>query len=109
MQTITFCGLHTYQIPSNAFTDKEDGTTRNLKLTLTKSNGQPVDDWMEFDAQTQVCPLKDTIPDFHGLYITFSKETPQKRLLPTTLNFQIMKAAKPGFPMLPSPTLTTLT
>ena len=53
-QNLSFCGLHTFQIPRNAFTDKEEGSTQNLKLTLTKTDGSPLDaDWIEFDKRSQ--------------------------------------------------------
>ena len=54
---ITFCGLHLLQIPSNAFTDKEEGSTQNLKLSLSKADDAPLEDWMEFDSKTQTLSM----------------------------------------------------
>lgn len=57
VQLITFCGLYSYQIPNNAFTDKEDGSTRNLQLSMSKTDGSPLDEWMEFDRDKQILSM----------------------------------------------------
>eukprot|EP00794_Sanderia_malayensis_P014171 gene14171-15650_t len=48
---IGFCGPFSYQIPSNTFTDKQDGNTNMLTLNLVKSNGETIGSefWLQFD------------------------------------------------------------
>ena len=51
----SYCGMNKYQIPEDAFTDLEDGKTRNLKLTLQDENHQDLDtnSWVQFNSSTQ--------------------------------------------------------
>ena len=51
-----FCQLFNESIPSTAFTDKRDGDTRNLKLTLLDKDGKPVsiDGWLQLDQHQNV-------------------------------------------------------
>ena len=52
---VGFCGILQYKIPSNTFSDKQDGNTHKLKLQLLQSNGMtiPIGNWLQFDAQSQ--------------------------------------------------------
>ena len=51
-----FCQLFNDSIPSTAFTDKRDGDTRNLKLTLLDKNAKAVsiNDWLQLDQHQNV-------------------------------------------------------
>ena len=64
-----FCQLFNDSIPPTAFTDKRDGDTRNLKLTLLDKDGKPVsiDDWLQLDQHQNVYgvvtkPVKKNAP-----------------------------------------------
>ena len=52
---IGFCGQLTYRIPSNTFTDKQDGNTLNLKLRLLNADATviPEGNWLHFDQAKQ--------------------------------------------------------
>lgn len=51
-----FCELFIDNISPNLFEDKQDGNTRNLKLTLTNLNGRalPINNWVQIDSQQNV-------------------------------------------------------
>lgn len=72
---ITIGRFYQLQIPANTFSDKEDGNTRNLKLTISLTYGKPLptDSWLMFNETSQTLygiPLKsdseggDTINEF---------------------------------------------
>ena len=52
---IPLCGYYEFIIPETAFYDAEDGSTRQLSLMLTKSDGSPLtsDSWIMFNEDTQ--------------------------------------------------------
>ena len=94
-QTITFCGLHTMKIPSNAFTDKEEGSTRSLKLTMSRDDGSPLEDWMEFDSvnQTLSMLLVSSMDNFlfqrrQKFKLTATDSSKLSRSQPVTINIQ---------------------
>lgn len=51
--TINQCGGMNMLVPSNMFTDPEDGNTRNLDTKLIKSNNQPLPHWINYDTTSQ--------------------------------------------------------
>ena len=53
---ISVCGARKFSIPNASFYDKEDGTTRNLKLSLTDRNNNSLsrDSWLYWEAEKQM-------------------------------------------------------
>ena len=53
---IPLCSLFNFRIPENTFYDKEDGSTRNLRLELRQFNDQQLAEtsWIQFVESTQV-------------------------------------------------------
>ncbi|XP_066916995.1 uncharacterized protein [Clytia hemisphaerica] len=52
-QKIQYCGNLKYEIPENTFSDKIDGGTRDLKLTVEYKGSSTLPDWISFSESSQ--------------------------------------------------------
>jgi len=97
-QSIRYCGYYQYTVPENTFSDKIDGGTRNLKLSVKKDGSVALPSWIAFSEYNQqfLVLLISTEPAAQNI-TTFTVTATTKRGISVSTNivFRIMDSPLP--------------